>query len=86
MKLYDSDDWSLAHFNHRKYFMVDIFTNLIICKVDFFVLSVLTLYMKLKILAAEQDKRHNDILEEAIVDILRKYGKKVPKKVNLTSI
>ena len=33
------------------------------------------LLKKLKILAAEQEKRHNDILEEAIVEILKKYGK-----------
>ena len=44
------------------------------------------LLKKLKVLAAEKDKRHNDILEEAIANILRKYGKKVPKKVYLTSI
>ena len=42
------------------------------------------LLKKLKILAAEQEKRHNDILEEAIVDILRKYGKKVSKKLTYT--
>jgi hypothetical protein len=39
------------------------------------------LLKKLKILAAEQEKRHNDILEEAIVDILKKYGKRVPKRL-----
>jgi hypothetical protein len=39
------------------------------------------LLKKLRILAAEQDKRHNDILEEAIVDVLRKYGKRVPKRL-----
>jgi hypothetical protein len=44
------------------------------------------LLKKLRILAAEQEKRHNDILEEAIADILRKYGKKVPKKVYSTSL
>ena len=33
----------------------------------------------LKILAAEQDKRQNDLLEEAIQDLLKKYGKKVPQ-------
>lgn len=32
----------------------------------------------LKILAAEQDKRQNDLFEEAIQDLLKKYGKKVP--------
>ena len=35
---------------------------------------------KLKILAAKQDKRNNDLLEEAIQDLLKKYKKKVPKK------
>ncbi len=30
---------------------------------------------RLKMLAAEQDKRANDILEEAIEDILKKYEK-----------
>lgn len=44
------------------------------------------LLKKLKVLAAEKEKRHNDILEEAIADILRKYGKRVPKRVYLTSI
>jgi len=44
------------------------------------------LLKKLKVLAAEKEKRHNDILEEAIADILRKYGKKVPKNIYLTSI
>lgn len=39
------------------------------------------LLKKLKILAVEQEKRHNDILEEAIVDILKKYGKRVSKKL-----
>jgi hypothetical protein len=39
------------------------------------------LLKKLKILAVEQDKRHNDILEEAIVEILKKYGKRVSKKL-----
>jgi hypothetical protein len=42
------------------------------------------LLKKLKVLAAEQEKRHNDILEEAIVDILRKYGKRVSKKLTYT--
>ena len=42
------------------------------------------LLKKLKLLAAEQEKRHNDILEEAIVDILKKYGKRVPKRVYMT--
>jgi len=35
------------------------------------------LIKKLKILAAIQDKRQNDLLEEAIQDLLKKYGKKV---------
>ena len=42
------------------------------------------LLKKLKILAAEQEKRHNDLLEEAIGDVLRKYGKKVFKKLTYT--
>jgi predicted transcriptional regulator len=33
---------------------------------------------KLKILAAETDKRQNDLLEEAIEDLLKKY--QTPKK------
>jgi PII-like signaling protein len=41
------------------------------------------LLKKLKILAAEQEKRHNDLLKEAIVDILKKYGKKGSQKVYL---
>lgn len=32
----------------------------------------------LKILAAEQDKRQNDLFEEAIQDLLKKYSKKMP--------
>ena len=39
------------------------------------------LLKKLRILAAEQEKRHNDIIEEAIADILRKYGKRFPKRL-----
>ncbi len=37
---------------------------------------------KLKILSAEIDKRQNDLLEEAIEDLLKKYGNqdKVGKK------
>ena len=31
------------------------------------------LLKKLKVLAAEQEKRHNDLLKEAIADILKKY-------------
>ena len=37
------------------------------------------LMKKLRILAAEQEKRQNDLLEEAIRDLLRKYQNK-PKK------
>ena len=37
------------------------------------------LMKSLKILAAKQDKRQNDLLEEAIQDLLKKYGKKVPQ-------
>jgi len=37
------------------------------------------LIKNLKILAAKQDKRQNDLLEEAIQDLLKKYGKKVPQ-------
>ena len=35
------------------------------------------LIKNLKILAAKQDKRQNNLLEEAIQDLLKKYGKKV---------
>ena len=38
------------------------------------------LIKKFKILAIEQGKRQNDILEEAIQDLLQKYGKPQPKK------
>lgn len=34
------------------------------------------LMKKLRILAAEQEKRQNDLLEEAIRDLLEKYKKK----------
>jgi hypothetical protein len=34
----------------------------------------------LKILAAERDLRINDLLEEAIEDLLKKYEKKPPNK------
>jgi len=34
------------------------------------------LMKKLKVLAAQLDKRQNDILEEAIQDLLNKYEKK----------
>ena len=33
------------------------------------------LLRKLKILAAQLDKRQNGLLEEAILDLLKKYGK-----------
>jgi len=35
-----------------------------------------SLVKKLKILSAETDKRQNDLLEEAIEDLLKKYEKK----------
>jgi hypothetical protein len=38
------------------------------------------LIKNLKILAAIQDKRQNDLLEEAIQDLLKKYGKMVSQK------
>jgi predicted transcriptional regulator len=40
------------------------------------------LIKRFKILAIEQDKRQNDLLEEAIQDVLNKYEKqeKKPKK------
>ena len=34
------------------------------------------LLRKLRVLAAELDKRQNDLLEEAIQDLLKKYEKK----------
>lgn len=34
------------------------------------------LLKQLKFLAIEQNKRHNDLLEEAIKDLLKKYEKK----------
>jgi translation initiation factor 2 alpha subunit (eIF-2alpha) len=37
------------------------------------------LMKSLRILAAKQDKRQNDLLEEAMRDLLKKYGKKVPQ-------
>ena len=38
------------------------------------------LIKKLRVLAAEQDdKRQNDLLEEAIEDLLKKYNKKAKK-------
>jgi len=37
------------------------------------------LIKKLKILSAEEDVRANDLLEEAIQDLLKKYKKKVKK-------
>ncbi len=38
------------------------------------------LIRELKILSAEKDKRQNDLLEEAIQDLLQKYGKAPPEK------
>jgi len=38
------------------------------------------LIKKLKILSAETDKRQNDLLEEAMKDLLAKYEKKVKDK------
>ncbi len=37
------------------------------------------LMKKLKVLAAQMDKRHNDLIEEAIQDLLKKYEKKKKK-------
>ena len=37
------------------------------------------LIKNLKILAAKQEKKQNDLLEEAMQDIIKKYDKKVPK-------
>jgi len=37
------------------------------------------LVKQLKILAIENNKRHNDLLEEAIQDLLKKYEKNPPK-------
>ncbi|MCX5824156.1 MAG: ribbon-helix-helix domain-containing protein [Deltaproteobacteria bacterium] len=38
------------------------------------------LIRELRILSAENDKRQNDLLEEAIRDLLKKYGKPQPEK------
>ena len=38
------------------------------------------LIKKLKILSAETDKRQNDLMEEAIEDLLKKYAKPQLKK------
>jgi hypothetical protein len=38
------------------------------------------LVKKLKILSAEEDKRQNDLLEEAIEDLLKKYDKPARKQ------
>jgi hypothetical protein len=38
------------------------------------------LIRELKILSAEKDKRQNDLLEEAIQDLLQKYGKPLPQE------
>ena len=37
------------------------------------------LLKQLKFLSIEENKRHNDLLEEAIQDILKKYEKKAKK-------
>ena len=37
------------------------------------------LMKQLKLLAVEEDRRQNDLLEEAIQDLLKKYGKPAPK-------
>ena len=38
------------------------------------------LIKQLKILAAKQDKRHNDLLDEAMQDVLKKHGVKFRNK------
>jgi hypothetical protein len=38
------------------------------------------LIKNLRILAAKEDKKQNDLLEEAIQDLLKKYRIKVPQK------
>ncbi len=38
------------------------------------------LMKRLKILSIELSKRHNDLLEEAIQDLLKKYAPPPPKK------
>jgi hypothetical protein len=42
------------------------------------------LIKKLKILSAEEDKRQNDLLEEAIEDLCKKYDK-TTRKINSKS-
>lgn len=37
------------------------------------------LIKNLRILAAKQEKKQNDLLEEAMQDLLKKYEKKVPQ-------
>jgi hypothetical protein len=37
------------------------------------------LLKRLKLLSIEENKRHNDLLEEAIDDLLKKYEKKTKK-------
>ncbi len=37
------------------------------------------LVKRLRVLAAEEEKRQNDLLEEAISDLLKKYGKRKKK-------
>jgi len=46
------------------------------CRPDTHALSMLR---KLKILAAQMDNRQNDLLEEAIQDLLKKYREKAEK-------
>ena len=43
------------------------------------------LLKELKKLAIDLDKRHNELLEEAIEDLLRKYGR-LPKKEEVESL
>jgi len=38
------------------------------------------LLKRLKLLSVEENKRHNDLLEEAIEDLLKKYKKRTPKQ------
>ena len=42
--------------------------------------SMIDLLKKLKLLSVEMNKRHNDLLEEAIQDLLIKYDKKSQQK------
>ena len=43
------------------------------------------LIRELKILAAQLDKRQNDLLEEAIRDLLKKYKNQDPNEPTLTA-